>query len=245
MEHERGRAPGIVRRRSSFFSPSPSPPPPAEREQRAYVEDDRHLSMIRQLEWADWITMLNCYCGFNSIISSTRYIMHGYTQPVYTHRAMIFTFAGFFFDVFDGRVARWQGKSSLMGKELDSLADLVSFGIAPATIGFTLGMNSTLDLLLLSFFVLCGLLRLARYNVTAAILSKGQSKVAYFEGLPIPSSLGLVGVLALLSLNDKIHDQLPGGVLFPGQLFEFHAATLMFVSLGCAYVSKTLRIPKL
>lgn len=189
--------------------------------------------------------MLNCYCGFNSIISSTRYIMHGYTIPTYTYRAMIFTFAGFFFDVFDGRVARWQGKSSLMGKELDSLADLVSFGIAPATIGFTLGMNTTLDLLLLSFFVLCGLLRLARFNVTAAILSKGQAKVAYFEGLPIPSSLGLVGVLLLMTLSGKIHERLPGGLLFPGLYIEFHPSVLMFVALGCAYISKTLKIPKL
>lgn len=189
--------------------------------------------------------MLNCYCGFNSVISSARYITHGYNIPKYTYRAMLFTFAGFFFDVFDGRVARWQGKSSLMGKELDSLADLVSFGVAPATIGFTLGMQTTLDLLIISFFVLCGLLRLARFNVTAAILSKGQAKVAYFEGLPIPSSLGLVGVMFVLASHGKIHDALPGGLLFEKQPFAMHPSVLMFFFLGCAYISKTLKIPKL
>jgi len=242
---ERGRAPKITRRRSSFFSPSPSPPPPAEPEQRAYVEDHRHLSMIRQLEWADWITMLNCYCGFNSIISSARYITHSYHLEKYTYRAMMFTFAGFFFDVFDGRVARWQGKSSLLGKELDSLADLVSFGVAPATIAFTLGLQSTLDLLILSFFVLCGLLRLARFNVTAAILSKGQAKVQFFEGIPIPSSLGLVGLMGWLVHSGRIFANLPGGLWFAGEVYELHPFSLVFFLHGCAYISKTVRIPKL
>ncbi|GMM50777.1 CDP-diacylglycerol-serine O-phosphatidyltransferase [Starmerella bacillaris] len=242
---ERGRPQIPMRRRKSIFSPSPSPPPPEEREQREYLEDKRHLSMVRQLQLADWITMLNCYCGFNSIISSTRYISSDYERTVYIYRAVGFAFAGFFFDVFDGRVARWMNKSSLMGKELDSLADLVSFGVAPAAIGFSIGMQTTLDLLILSFFVLCGLLRLARYNVTAAILSKGQSKVAYFEGLPIPTSLVLVGIMLIFELNGLQLDNLPGGIIFAGTPFEFHPSVLMFFALGCAYVSKSLKIPKL
>lgn len=242
---ERGRDTVPMRRRRSIFSPSPSPPPPEEREQLEYVDDKRHLSMVRQLQLADWITMMNCYCGFNAIISSARYITSGYARSTYIHRAMAFTFAGFFFDIFDGRVARWMQKSSLLGKELDSLADLVSFGVAPAVIGFSIGMQTTLDLLLLSFFVLCGLLRLARYNVTAAILSKARGKVAYFEGLPIPSSLALVGVMLILETTGHHLDNLPGGIVLEGTLLSFHPATLAFFLLGCAYVSKSLKIPKL
>lgn len=229
----------------SIFSPSPSPPPPEEREQLEYVDDKRHLSMVRQLQLADWITMMNCYCGFNAVVSSARYITSGYARSVYIHRAMAFTFAGFFFDVFDGRVARWMNKSSLLGKELDSLADLVSFGVAPAVIGFALGMQTTLDLLILSFFVLCGLLRLARYNVTAAILSKARGKVAYFEGLPIPTSLVLVGVMFLLEIRGRHLENLPGGLVLENTYLAFHPSVLMFFALGCAYVSKSLKIPKL
>lgn len=241
-EEHRGR---IVRRRASFFSPSPSPPPVGERDEKEFTEDNRHFSMLRQLQIADYITMLNCYCGFNSIISSARYIMHQNAMPVYVHRAMFFTILGFFFDVIDGRVARYMHKNSVMGKELDSLADLISFGVAPATIAFSLGIQTTADVLGLSFFVLCGLLRLARFNVTAAILSKEQNKVSHFEGVPIPSSLFLVFVMAIASKTGRIHSNILFGVYFEGTPFEFHLMMLIFVAMGCAMISKSLKLPKL
>ncbi|KAH3679802.1 hypothetical protein WICPIJ_008517, partial [Wickerhamomyces pijperi] len=89
--------------------------------------------------------------------------------------------------------------NSLMGQELDSLADLISFGVAPASIAFAIGFQSTIDALVLAFFVLCGLTRLARFNVTVTTIPKdltGKSK--YFEGLPVTTSLFVVGVLAYL-----------------------------------------------
>lgn len=243
MSTERGRT--VVRRRSSFFSPSPSPPPVGERDEKLFTTDNRHFSMLRQLEYADYITMMNCYCGFNSIISTCRYIMSGYGASNYAYRAMFLTFLGFFFDVFDGRVARWMNKSSLMGKELDSLADLISFGVAPSTIAFSLGLQTTVDVCILTFFVLCGLLRLARFNVTAAILSKGHDKVSHFEGLPIPSSLGTVLVMALSLRYGLVHEGLPGGLLLEGSILEFHPAALLFFLHGCSMISKSLKIPKL
>lgn len=201
--------------------------------------------MLRQLQAADFITALNCFCGFNSVISSVRYSASDFTANHYAYRAMFFTFLGCFFDVFDGRVARWMNQSSLVGKELDSLADLVSFGVAPATVGFTMGLNSTADVLVLSFFVLCGLLRLARFNVTAAFLSKGHDKVSHFEGLPIPSSLFLVFIMAIALYTDNTHDGLPGGAWFQGSVIEVHPAAFLFFLSGCSMISKSLKIPKL
>lgn len=242
MQRGRGQ---IIRRRSSLLSPSPSPPPADESVEREFTEDTRHFSMLRQLQLADWITMMNCWCGFYSIVSSARFIHSHYSVMKYAYRAMLFTFAGFFFDVFDGRVARWQGKSSVMGKDLDSLADIVSFGVAPATIGFSIGLQTTLDLGLLGFFVICGLLRLARFNVTAVILSKGQAKVSHFEGLPIPTSLGLVFLMFFVVHSGRFMDNLPGGIIFKDTFFEIHPFVFVFVALGTAYVSKSLKIPKL
>lgn len=241
---QRGRR-QVPTRRPSFLSPSPSPPPADASVEKEFTEDNRHFSMLRQLQLADWITMMNCWCGFYSIISSARFIHSNYSNMKYAYRAMLFTFAGFFFDVFDGRVARWQGKSSVMGKDLDSLADIISFGVAPATIGFSLGLQSTLDLGFLGFFVICGLLRLARFNVTAVILSKGQSKVSHFEGLPIPTSLGLVFLMFFVTYQGKVMDRLPGGLILEGTFFELHPFVFVFVALGTAYVSKSLKIPKL
>jgi CDP-diacylglycerol--serine O-phosphatidyltransferase len=66
------------------------------------------------------------------------------------------------FDILDGHVARWRNKSSPYGKDLDSLADVVSFSVAPAVLGFTLGLRGVWDCVCLSFFVCCGIGRLAR-----------------------------------------------------------------------------------
>ncbi|ANB11710.1 CDP-diacylglycerol-serine O-phosphatidyltransferase [Sugiyamaella lignohabitans] len=195
---------------------------------------------------ADFITLLNGYCGFNSIVSSIRYVMSDYTQTHYLLRAMAFVPLGLFFDFMDGRVARWRNKSSLMGQELDSLADLVSFGVAPAIIAFTIGFQTTVDTVLLTVFVLCGLTRLARFNVTVSHIpkdSKGKSK--YFEGTPIPTTLALVTVMLFWYSRDMIHDNLPFSTAFPNTLIEFHPAILLFVLSGSAMISKSLKIPKI
>src|SRR5690606_30836158 len=111
--------------------------------------------------------------------------------------AMLLLPAALLFDVFDGRIARWRQYSSAMGRELDSLADVISFGVAPAAIAYGVGMQGGWDIAILLFFVGCGVSRLARYNVSAEGMAEATGKVTAFEGTPIPSSVLLVGVLGI------------------------------------------------
>lgn len=199
--------------------------------------------MIRNLHMADFITLLNGFSGFYSIISCLRYTLTDQTH--YVQRAHFFILLGLFFDFFDGRVARLRNKSSLMGQELDSLADLISFGVSPATIAFAIGFRTTVDVLFLAFWVLCGLTRLARFNISVNNIPKDKhGKSQYFEGLPIPTNLFWVGFMALLVYKDWIHDNLPFGIILQDTLFEFHVVTIGFVLQGCAEISKSLKIPK-
>ena len=170
---------------------------------------------------------------------------HSSALPVYL--ALTFMPLGLFFDFFDGKVARWRRKSSLMGQELDSLADLVSFGVSPACCAFAIGFRSPLDHLCLAFYVLCGLTRLARFNVTVAMLPKDKTgKSRYFEGTPIPfACLTVSGVMAYWVAKGWILDDLPLGTWATGTPFEFHPAVSIFVINGCLMVSKTLHVPKL
>jgi CDP-diacylglycerol--serine O-phosphatidyltransferase len=130
-----------------------------------------------------------------------------------------------------------------MGRELDSLADVISFGVAPAPacLAYAIGMTAILALL---FFVGCGISRLARYNVTADALTGHSGKVTYFEGTPIPTSLALVAVMAILAWVGGIGPDLPFGTVALGP-FDVHPFVLLFVLSGSLMVSKTLRIPKL
>ena len=86
--------------------------------------------------------------------------------------------------------------------------------------------------------------RLARYNVTAETLSAGAAKVAYFEGTPIPTSVLLTALLAVAAWQDRLGDQLYGGVWMVGP-WALHPLSLLFVLSGTLMLSKTLRIPKL
>lgn len=233
-------------KQSSFFSPSPPPAKPDDIELRAFTSDDRHFSMVRNLHLADYITLLNGFCGFTSILSSVSYAISQQTEPNLIVRALYLVPLGLFFDFMDGRVARLRKKSSLMGQELDSLADLVSFGVAPGTAAFTLGFNTAVDKLILTVFVLCGLTRLARFNVTVANIPKdigGKSK--YFEGTPIPTTLVLVGIMYFWVLNGWIHENLPLGTVLAETSLEFHPVILLFLVSGSAMISKSLKVPKL
>jgi CDP-diacylglycerol--serine O-phosphatidyltransferase len=131
-----------------------------------------------------------------------------------------------------------------MGRELDSLADVISFGVAPAVIAYGCGMQGLYDRIILTYFVACGVSRLARYNVTAAALSGADGKVKYFEGTPIPTSLVLTAVLAVAAWQDRLGEALWGGALQLGP-WEFHPLALLFVLSGSLMISKTLRIRKL
>jgi CDP-diacylglycerol--serine O-phosphatidyltransferase len=151
--------------------------------------------------------------------------------------------AAFLFDALDGRVARWRQTHSALGRELDSLADVISFGVAPAALAYAAGMRGGWDVIALAYFVCCGVSRLARYNVTAESLSEGADKVKYFEGTPIPTSVVLTGVLALVAWQGRIGDAVWGGAWHLGP-WLLHPLALMFVLSGSLMISKTLRIPK-
>jgi CDP-diacylglycerol--serine O-phosphatidyltransferase len=164
-------------------------------------------------------------------------------SPAYFFTATVLAPAALVFDVFDGRIARRRHTHSALGRELDSLADIISFGVVPAAIGFAAGLRGGWDWVALIFFVCCGVSRLARYNVTAEALAEGQDKVPYFEGTPIPTSVLLVAVLAFAAWQDRLGETLYWGVwtLGPGEL---HPLVLLFALSGAMMVSKTLRIPK-
>lgn len=229
---------------SSIFSLHEDPlPPPEEHEIRAFADDERHLSFVRNLHMADCITMLNGFSGFYAIISCLRFTLTSQTH--YLQRAIFFTFLGLFFDFFDGKVARLRNKSSLIGQELDSLADLISFGVAPAAIAFCSGMQTTADCLNLVFMVLCGLGRLARFNVTVARIPTDKSgKSKYFEGLPIPTSLWLVSLLSVLIKYDMVGENLPLGILWKDTPYEWHPLASLYAIQGCLMISKSIHIKK-
>jgi CDP-diacylglycerol--serine O-phosphatidyltransferase len=151
--------------------------------------------------------------------------------------------AAFVFDVLDGRIARWRRTHSAMGRELDSLADVISFGVAPAALGFAAGLQAEWDWVALIYFVCCGVSRLARYNVTAESLSAGSDKVAFFEGTPIPTSVVLSGVLAFCAWQERLGENLYWDTWLIGP-WELHPLALLFVASGTLMISKTLRIPK-
>ena len=199
------------------------------------TEHVRHFTMIRDLHLADFFTIGNGFCGMAAVFAAMSFIATG--EPRYIHAGGALIVCALVLDVFDGRIARWRHSASPLGRELDSLADLISFGVAPAAIGFAVGMDTMLDQIVLIFFTLCGLSRLARYNVTAEALSGGGDKVAYFEGTPIPTS---VVPLALLLVGFYRENLYPVDVLG----VEFHLPVLLFLVSGCLMISKTLRIPK-
>jgi len=201
----------------------------------------KHLSMIRNFHLADWLTLGNAVSGVGALFAIMAYLQDSEIRHVLIACALIVL--AFVFDVFDGRVARWRQKSSSMGRELDSLADVISFGVAPAVIAYGIGMDGLWDRVVLLYFVACGVSRLARYNVTAETLSGGGDKVKYFEGTPIPSSLLLVMLIAIAAVNGAIGNNLWFGVIDigPGQ---FHPLVLLFALSGSLMISKTLHIPK-
>ena len=157
------------------------------------MKPHKPFSMIREFHLADWFTLANAVCGTGALFSIMTYLETNDARHVYFACGLVF--AALIFDILDGRIARWRQKTSTMGRELDSLADVISFGVAPAIIGYGCGMQGLYDRIVLAYFVACGVSRLARYNVTADALSEGSDKVKYFEGTPIPTSFLLVCLL--------------------------------------------------
>jgi CDP-diacylglycerol--serine O-phosphatidyltransferase len=201
----------------------------------------RHFSMIRGFHLADLFTLGNAACGMAGVLLAMAYV--GSASAAHFLWAAAMAPAAFAFDVLDGRIARARHTHSALGRELDSLADIVSFGVAPAALAYAGGLRGGWDVFALLYFVCCGVSRLARYNVTAEELSAGQDKVKYFEGTPIPTSVLLTALLALAAWQGRLGDALYGGAWSIGP-WQLHAFALLFVLSGSLMISKTVRIPK-
>jgi CDP-diacylglycerol--serine O-phosphatidyltransferase len=128
-------------------------------------------------------TIANVFCGFYSIISSIRGDLAF---------AGILIGVGILLDTLDGRVARMANASSEFGKEFDSLADQVSFGVAPMILAFQWGLHlwPRMGWLIGFLFVICGAMRLARFNIQDTATDK-----RFFVGLPVPAAAGVVASL--------------------------------------------------
>lgn len=206
------------------------------------VPDSRKpFAMIREFHLADWFTLGNAVCGTAALFSTFSYVERGSVKHIYFACGLVF--AALIFDVLDGRIARWRQKSSSLGRELDSLADIISFGVAPAIIAYGCGLQGLYDRIVLGYFVACGVSRLARYNVTAEALSGEDGKVKYFEGTPIPTSFALVCILAMAAAKGAIGERLWfGTLLFAGH--ALHPLSLLFAASGSLMISR-IHVPKL
>jgi CDP-diacylglycerol--serine O-phosphatidyltransferase len=206
------------------------------------MEGRRHFSMLRSFHLADFLTLGNAACGVAGVFCAMAYARE--PSLAYFYAAALLAPAAFIFDVLDGRVARARQQHSALGRELDSLADVISFGVMPAALAFAAGMSGGWDWLALVYFVCCGVSRLARYNVTAEAMSAETGKVTYFEGTPIPTSVVITAVLAFAAWRGRLGETLYGGEWSIGP-WTLHPLVLLYALSGTLMVSKTLRIPKL
>lgn len=198
--------------------------------------------MLRSYTPADLLTLANASCGTLSVFACLSYIEDDRSTVLWA--AFLLPVFALVFDVADGYVARLAARrQSRLGADLDSLADIVSFGVAPAVLGYTLGLRGLWDVLLLTYFVCCGISRLARFNVTSdALTNVDTGKVRYFEGTPIPTSIVLVMLLAALHQFGMTGWNFPLG---EAHLFgkAFHPLSLLFFLSGSLMIS-TIHVPK-
>jgi len=175
-------------------TPSAVPPPP---------EPKLKIYFLPNL-----LTAGNLFCGFVALTKIVEAdISSGNFQQIKV--ALGFILLACIFDLFDGRVARMGGVESPFGREFDSLADLISFGAAPAfllhriVLREVFGNHPQFGWFIASIYLICGAFRLARFNCLAAQSGGGSGKD--FLGFPIPSAAGLVSSLTLLiiQLNEK------------------------------------------
>jgi len=206
---------------------TPNPPPADSGEPR-----------IRIYFLPNLLTAGNLFCGFVALTKIVEAdLTVGDFQPIKT--ALCFILLACIFDLLDGRVARMGGVESPFGREFDSLADLISFGAAPAFLVHRIVLRNVfedvpeLGWFIASIYLICGAFRLARFNCLAAEPGKGGGKD--FLGFPIPSAAGLVSSLALLIIhldeNEKVLGRWKGYLL---------AVVLLFLS---AMMVSTVKYP--
>lgn len=201
----------------------------------------KRFSMIREFRMADWFTLANAACGTGALFAMLTYLAEQDPRHVYYAAALVAI--ALVFDFLDGRIARWRQTASLLGQELDSLSDVISFGVAPAIIAYGCGMQGLYDRIILAYFVCCGVSRLARYNVTASSLSDDSGKVKYFEGTPIPTSIVLALLMAFAASQGAV-----GANLWFGEIriagYVLHPLVLLYAVSGSLMISR-IRIPKI
>jgi CDP-diacylglycerol--serine O-phosphatidyltransferase len=159
------------------------------------------------------MTAGNLFCGFFAIMNILTYrIKNGseafdHTLAFHYYTAIGLILGACLFDALDGRIARMVGEESPFGREFDSLADVVSFGVAPALLVHEIVLREfssnqhwdRVGWFIAFFYLLCGAMRLARFNCTAATGDGGASKD--FQGCPIPAAAGVISSLTLLVLH--------------------------------------------
>jgi CDP-diacylglycerol---serine O-phosphatidyltransferase len=199
--------------------------------------------MLRSFTPADVLTIANASCGTISIFLCLDYLATGAATFLWLAFALLPL--ALVFDFFDGYVARLnRSRQSALGADLDSLSDVISFGVAPAVLGFTLGLRGGWDMLALTYFVVCGVSRLARFNVTAsAMTDAGTGKVTHFQGTPIPTSIVIVALLGIAFALGRVDDALWLGVYQLGPALV-HPLSVVYLASGSAMVSATLKVPK-
>lgn len=195
----------------------------------------RRFDLLRTLRLPDFLTLANGGCGVVALFQAIRFVEDRDASHLWIACSLIP--AALVLDVLDGWVARSRQGSSSLGRELDSLADLLSFGAAPAAIAYAMGLRTVADQVVLVFFTLCGLARLARYNISAEALTDSRGKVRYYEGTPIPTSIIPLGITFGAYVGEAI---------FPLRLFgvTVHWPSALFALSGSLMIAKRLRIPK-
>ncbi len=151
------------------------------------------------------MTAGNLFCGFLAITKIVEVRLDSTLDPSYPNirAALLYILLACIFDLLDGRVARMVGKESPFGREFDSLADVVSFGVAPAFLVHRIVLRDVfvdvpeLGWLIAAIYLICGAFRLARFNCLAAMPQSKQNTSGEFTGVPIPAAAGMVASLTL------------------------------------------------
>lgn len=149
------------------------------------------------------MTAGNLYCGFMAILTTFEVMQDPALGPNYYFRAIGFILGACLFDLLDGRLARIKGQESAFGREFDSIADVVSFGVAPAMLMMDMVLSefgAEISRLVAFIYLLCGALRLARFNVIAADKAAKSDSSMEFTGFPIPAAAGVISSVTLFLL---------------------------------------------
>jgi CDP-diacylglycerol--serine O-phosphatidyltransferase len=195
----------------------------------AHRADPYHVTQASRIYFLpNLMTAGNLFCGFMAIVSciqarlaetSPAGVYSGYSAPDHFRHAIWLIFGAAAFDTLDGRLARLGGRESLFGAEFDSLADVISFGMAPALLVIYLVISPTQGIewfrqvgwLVAFVYLLCAAMRLARFNVITNPLLKRDQDLSNkdFVGLPVPAAAGTVASVALFLIKMGESDRTP------------------------------------